>query len=156
MALKDLFALVDDKLKDVFNRVTYDPAKDREALVRRIDATRTKFLATEPQRGRKDFAVKNNVVEYRPTVGGRPLALEGREVNYVPSERFTDFLDLLRTEVEGGRLDKEITAAASGTEAAKPARKPRSDTGKGRGGWSDERRARFEASIAARKAAEKA
>lgn len=164
MALKDLFALVDDKLKDVFHKVSYDPARDRDALTKRIDATKEKFLATEPPRGRKDFSVKNNVVEYRPTVGGNPLVLEGREASYIPAERFAQFLDLLRAEVSEGRLDKEITAAAEGnsnanlTGEAKPARtrKPRSDAGSGRSGWTEDRRKRFEESIAARKAAKAA
>lgn len=162
MALADLFALVDDKLKDVFHKVTYDPTKDRDKMVKRIDDTKGKFIATEPAKGKKDFSISNGVVEYRPTLpGGGPLVLEKRDVNYVPSERFVDFLTILRAEVAEGRLDKEIEAAATKTTASltRHAAKTGSDVASTRtysgnkAGWSDERRERFAASIAARKAA---
>lgn len=164
MALKDLFALVDDKLRDIYHIVAYDAAKDRARMIKRIEETKSKFLATEPPRGRKYFGVSNNVVEYRPTLpGGGALVMEKREVSYIPAERFAEFLDGLRAEVAEGNLDKELEAASKGTpsDPAKPPRSPRSprtpSTSAGEGaGWSEERRQRFAASIAARKAAKEA
>lgn len=158
MALRDLLALVDDKLKDVFHTVAYDPARDRDKLVKRIDDTKAKFAAVEPARGKKDFTTANGVVAYSPTVAGNPLVIEGRETNYVPAERFADFLDIFRAEVAEGRLDKEITGAAKSdgsTTATKTPRKARAaSAASGDGsGWSPERRAKFAETVAARKAA---
>ena len=97
----------------------------------------------------------NNVVEYRPTVAGNPLVIEGREANYVPGERFPDFLDLMKVEVAEGRLDKEIEAAAGGTGTATKTPRVKREPGAGGGTreWSPERRAKFAATVANRKAA---
>lgn len=153
MALKDLLALVDDKLSNLFEKVAYDGSKDRAKFVKRIDSTKEKFLATEPARGAKDFSVANGVVRYAPTISGNPVAIGGKTTLHVPSERFADFLDKLRAAVEAGELDDVIEAAATGEGAAKAQRAPRAkrEGGSGRG-WSDERRAAFAATIAARKA----
>lgn len=155
MALKDILALVDDKLGDVFRTVAYTPDRDRQKFADRIDATKAKFLATEPPRGKKDFSVANNVVEYRPTLNGGPVKIGGKDVSYVPAERFGDFLDGLKAATLAGEIDKELEAAGKG-DAATPTRAPRvkSQGGSGGGrGWSEERRAAFAATIAARNAA---
>lgn len=153
MSLSDILALVDDKLSKVFERVSYDPAKDRVKFTKRIDTTREKFLATEPARGAKDFSVANGVVRYEPKLSGAPVAIGGKTTLFVPSERFADFLTKLKSAVEAGELDGEIEAAANGDGEAAPKKvRVKSEGGAGRG-WSDERRARFAASIEARKAA---
>lgn len=153
MALKDLLALVDDKLSDLFEKVAYDGSKDRAKFAKRIDATKEKFLQTEPARGAKDFSVANGVVRYAPTLSGNPISIGGKTTLHVPSERFSDFLDKLKSAVEAGELDDVIEAAATGEGTAKAQRAPRAkrEGGSGRG-WSDERRAAFAATIAARKA----
>lgn len=154
MALKDVLALIDSSLADVFKTVAYTPDRDRKKFADRIDATKAKFLATEPPRGKKDFSVANNVVEYRPTLNGGAVKIGGKDVSYVPAERFDDFLTGLKAAVLAGELDKELEAAGKG-DAATTARAPRvksQGTGTGRG-WSEERRAAFAATIAARKAA---
>ncbi len=153
MALKDLLAMVDDKLAEVFDRKAYDPSKDRDRFAKRIDATKTKFLQTEPARGQKDFTVANGVVRYEPTLRGNPVVIGGRMVFHIDSGKFVAFLDGLKSSVEGGELDDAIEAAATddaAPAAPKAARKPRE--GGGSRGWSDERRAAFAATIAARKA----
>ena len=153
MALKDILGLIDHKLKDVYHTIAYSPVKDRAAVAKRIDDTKSKYLATEAPRGKKDFSVANNVGEYRPMVpGAGPLLLAGRDVSYIPAERFADFLTGLKTAVEGGELDKELEAA-HGDQKPTPPRGPRAARPSDGKGWSEERRARFAASIAARKAA---
>ncbi len=155
MALKDILGLIDHKLADVFHTVAYSPNRDRAAVAKRIDDTKSKFLATEPARGKKDFSVANNVVEYRPIVpGAGALLIAGKDVSYIPAERFVDFLDGLKAAVEEGELDKELEAAHDGEAVTKvkAARKPREPGSAGKG-WSEERRAAYAATIAARKAA---
>lgn len=164
--LKDLFSLVDHKLAEVFHRVSYSPDKDRAAFMKRIDETKGKFLATEPARGKKDFAVENGVVEYRPSLrGGRTIKLQGTDANYIPSERFVEFLDGLRTAVAEGHLDKELEASeATGSTTVTSELKTRtrgagattSGTYKDGSGWSESRKAKFAETIAKRKAAKAA
>lgn len=154
MSLADVLSLVDEKLSKVFEKVSYDPAKDRAKFVKRIDATREKFLQTEPARGAKDFSVANGVVRYSPTLSGAPVAIGGKTPPlHIPSERFADFLTKLKTAVEAGDLDSEIEAAANGdAEAAPKTKRVKSEGGSGRG-WSTSRREAFAATIAARNAA---
>lgn len=161
MALKDILALVDDKLADIFKTVAYTPDRDREKFAARIDATKTKFLATEPARGKKDYSVANNVVEYRPSLGGAPVKIGGKDVIYIPAERFVHFLDGLKAVVAAGELDKELEAASKDAPASTrglergdtPPRAKRTKTEGGGTGWSPERKAKYAATIAARNAA---
>ena len=162
MALKDVFSLFDSKLADTFNLKAYDPAPDREKLVKRLQATKAKFLQTEPVRGRKDFSVSNNVVAFSPTLpGGSPMILSGQTTNYIPGERFPEVIDKLVAAVDAGELDKELEAASKGDSLTgstpempkvRRPRAPRDPHASAKVGWTDERRARFAASIAARKA----
>lgn len=153
MSLADVLSLVDEKLSKVYEKVSYDPTKDRAKFAKRIDATLEKFLQTEPARGAKDFSVQNGVVRYEPKLSGAPVALGGKTTLFVPSERFADFLTKLKAAVEVGQLDSELEAATNGDAEAAPKKvRVKSEGGSGRG-WSDERRARFAASIAARNAA---
>ena len=163
MALSDILALVDDKLSKVFEKVSYDPTKDRAKFAKRIDATKDKFLATETVRGAKDFSVANGVVRYAPTLSGNPVAIGGKAPPlHIPSERFSDFLTKLKAAVEAGELDTELETAASGEGKITPLRRSirSSDSGDERvrepgsgRGWSQSRREAFAATIAARKAA---
>ncbi|KTT98684.1 hypothetical protein [Sphingomonas sanguinis] len=155
MALKDLLALADKKLQDVFHTKAYDPGSDRERTILRIEDQRAKFLATEPAKGKKDFVVQNKVVQYSPVVPrAGALVIAGETTHYIPSERFTDFLDVLKTEIANGNLDRELEAAHSEeSKAAKSTRSARAPREGGGKGWSEERRAAYAATIAARKAA---
>ncbi|WP_298808750.1 hypothetical protein [uncultured Sphingomonas sp.] len=148
MSLKDLLALADDKLADVFNTKGYDPTKDRAKHVKAIDSDIASYGNPEPTRGRKAWKASNNVVEYTSR-----FPISGKTTHYVPSERFGDFLSKLKNLVETGSFDSDFEAAAKGdATAAKTPRKKR-EPGTGGAGWSDERRAAYNASIAARKAA---
>jgi len=148
MALKDLLALADDKLHEVFSSKPHDPSKARAPILKGIDRTAKQFAQTEPVRGRKWFKVANSVVELT-----LPFSISGKSTFYIPSERFPDFLEKLKSSVEAGELDKEIEAGAGATPPQARERKPRSDAGQGRNGWSEERRAKFAATVAARNAA---
>jgi len=152
-ALKNLLGLIDDKLEAVFHKKTPDATSLRAKVVEGIDRSRTQFLATEPVRGRKWFKVANNVVAFSPMLPGSvPLLINGKATNYIPGERFTDFLDNMKAAVEAGEFDAELLAEPG---EAKPAASPRVSTEPKakRAGWSPERRAAQAASIAARKAA---
>lgn len=148
MALKDLLALADDKLADVFHTKSYDPAKDRGKHIKAIEADAASFGNPEPTRGRKAWKASNNVVEYTSR-----FPVGGKTTHYVPSERFGDFLEKLKNLVTEGTFDSDFEAASKSEGGAKVARAPRKPREGGGAGWSEARRAKYQASIDARKAA---
>lgn len=144
MALKDLLSLADDKLAEVFAKKPHDPAKARTPILKGIDRTKNQHASATPVRGKKWFKVANGVVQVT-----LPFEIAGKSTFHLPSERFVEWLDHLKDSVTKGELDKEIEAGAS-----KSPRAPKISGGGGKG-WSPERRARFAASIEARKKAKK-
>jgi hypothetical protein len=155
MALQDFLNLVDAKLHDVFHHVAADPAKARKPFVKKIDATIKQFAEGKQPRGAdKWWTANNNVVMFSPTMDGREIKIGKVYPLPIPSERFTDALNHLKASVEAGELDDQLIAE-DGTEApVKATRKRAAPTGgSGRAGWTDERRERYAASIAAKKAA---
>jgi len=159
MALKDLFGLIDDKLADVFHAKKADPVTLRAPVLRALERTRDQFLATEPARGPKWIRISNGVVAFTPTLrGGHPLPINGQTTVYVPSERFIEFLDRMTEAVEAGEFDAELENPGNGAgQTAKvkvpTTRKPRDPNAPRKAGWSDERRAKFAATVAARNVA---
>jgi hypothetical protein len=156
--------LADSKLRKAFEEVAPDFTKDREKAVKRIMATKEKFTATEPIRGRKDYAIGGgNVVQFALMHNGTPVVIDKQDSFFVPAERFPDFLDAMAASVTAGELDKELAAnGETGTVSSQMKavgvgivrhRAPRSDAGQPREGWTPERRAKHAATIAARKAA---
>ena len=142
MSLSDLLKLADEKLADLFHKKAHDPVKARAPILKGIDKCRDQFESPTPTRGRKWWKASNNVVEFSP-----PFAIGGKDTHYVPSERFGQYLGHLRKAVEGGELDDALKASAS----ASPSKVRKS--GATGASWTPERRARFQASVAARKAA---
>lgn len=141
MSLKTLLALADDKLADLFNRKPHDPTKARKKALQGIDKTHAQFHATEPQKGRKWFTHKNEVVKFHP-----PFPIAGKSEHFVPSERFPDYLTHLRGAVEAGELDDALNEAPPTPSVRKSS---------GGAGWSPERRAKFAATQAAKKVKKK-
>ena len=158
MALKDFVALADDKLHEVFASKAYDPKRDREAMIKRLDTAHLQFGATEPTRGRKMWKLNNGVVELT-----LPFAISGKSVFHIPSERFADAIDHLKSAIGKGEADAELKAHGEGggarASAPRAGRKPRDSSApryaEGSRSWSPERRARFAETIAARKAGKK-
>lgn len=157
--LSKLHALIDPKLEETFNKKAYDPAKDREWVIARLESAKTQFASTEGGRGggRKMWKLANGVVAFSPIrKDGMSLVVNGQTTVFIPSERFNDFLNAMIEAVQAGEFDKELAADTTAGTTVKVARKPRAARADGSGvgaGWSEERRQRFAASIAARKAA---
>lgn len=140
MALKDALALVDDKLQADFERKRPNVESIRTRVIKTLDKAKEQFASTEPTRGRKIWRENNGIVEFAPA-----FKVGGKSTLYLPAERFGGFLAKLRSAVEAGELDADITAdggVSGGT---------RKRSGGGGKGWSEERRARYAATMAARK-----
>lgn len=155
--LEKLHALIDPALKETFDRKAYDPAKDRAWVVGRLEAAKTQFASTETTRGggAKWWKLSNGVVAFSPVrKDGMPLVVNGQTTNFIPGERFGDFVAAMIEAVNAGEFDKELAAETTNGTTVKVPSKPRaSRTSTGGGaGWSEERRAKFAATVAARKA----
>ncbi len=152
--LEKLHALIDPKLKETFDRKAYDPARDRAWVVGRLDATKTQFGSTETTRGggAKWWKLANGVVAFSPVrKDGAPLVVNGQTTLFIPSEQFPTFLDHMVEAVNAGEFDKELSNETTNGTTVK-IKTPRTASAGGGKGWSDERRAKFAESIAARKA----
>ena len=117
MALKDLLALADDKLHDVFSRKPHDPQKARNAFIKRIDTNQSHLASATPTKGRKMFTIKNGVAQIT-----LPFEIAGKSVFHVPSERAADWFNHLKDSVTKGELDKELeNSAQPGRTSTAPA-----------------------------------
>lgn len=159
MALKDMIALVDDKLADVFHTRKPDAAKLRAPVLKAIERTRSQFSQGDVVRGPKWFKSANGVVAFTPTLrGGHPLQVNGQTTVFIAADRFPEFLDHMQAAVQAGEFDGQLAAggngAGSNTEVAVPVgRGPRDPNAPRKAGWTDERRARYHETMAARRAA---
>ncbi len=149
-----MLALMDDKLADIFSTPAYDETKARKPLLNGIDKTATQFAEGKTKTPHRWWSVSNNVVSFAPKLGGEAFEIGGKLINYVPAERFPDFLKAFRAAVENGDFDTHLKAhAEGGTASTKTPRKARAASTGGGKGWSPERTAKFAATIAARNAA---
>lgn len=154
MALKSFLSLVDDKLAEAFHYVAPDKTKHRKPFIKGLDKVVEQFEEGKPRGGASaQWSANNNVVHFTPKLVNVPVTLEGKNEFFIPTERFRDAIVELRKEAEAGELDDALHEAYEGASKGS-ARETRRDssTGSVRAGWSDERRAKFQASVAARKA----
>lgn len=152
MALKDMLALVDDKLKEVFSTPAYDEVAARKPVLAGIAKAKEQFEAGKTKVPHRWWSAANNVVLFKPRLGGNALLINGKEESAIPAERFPAFLDHFTAAVNAGEFDEEIKNHGKGTAKVTTPRAPRAKREGGGSGWSEERRARFAASIAARNA----
>lgn len=158
MALKDFLTLADDKLAEAFEYVAPDKSKHRTPFLRGLDQVKTQYEEGKPRGGNSaQWSANNNVVRFTPKLVGKPVAIGGKTEFHYPSGRFGDALADLRKAVEAGELDDALHEAFEGMVREQEKRdggKPRDPSiGSVRAGWSKERREKFEASVAARRAA---
>jgi hypothetical protein len=118
-------------------------------LVKGIDTTieMIKSGVDNPPRGW--YLMKGDLARVTIKVGVKIMPIAGRTYNAVPRERAADFYNKLQRAVINGALDSDIRKLI-GARFVASSRKPRIDAGKKRQGWSDERRAKQAATVAAR------
>jgi len=113
VALGDLIGIIDNKLKDVFERRAADPAKARKPLLKGIDRTLEQFNAgkTGPNQW---WRVKNGVVALTVKVQGDTFDINGVATNHMPEDRFVEFLGKMRDAVDAGAFDAELANKGNG------------------------------------------
>ena len=114
MALKDYLAIIDNGLKQLFDRKAEDPVKARRPLLRGIDRTLTQFKAGSTGAPTGWYRIKNGVVALTVKVGGDTLDINGSATNHLPAERFEAFLAAMRTAVDAGEFDAELANHGKG------------------------------------------
>lgn len=151
MGLKDFLALNDKALAKQYDYVAPDKTIHRKSFLIGLTTVERQFgEGRQPRSGM--WSAKNDVVRFEPKLSNAPVEIEGETVFHIPSERFLDALKTLRTEVEAGTLDDALHAAHEGAVAKSSPSKVDDRVGSVRAGWSPERRERFAASIAAKRA----
>lgn len=98
------------------------------------------------------YLTKGDVAKVSVRVGLKIMPIEGHDYNTLPRANIFDFYEGVLTSIQAGELDETIKALVSGDDV-QPARTRarRADAGKPRAPWSPERRAAYEATLAAKK-----
>lgn len=98
------------------------------------------------------YTTKGDTAKVSVRVGVKLLPIEGNLYNTLPVKNLFDFYKGVLTSIQQGELDDEVQALLFGGEAGSITfRGRRADVGKPRAPWSPERRAAYEATVAAKK-----
>jgi hypothetical protein len=155
MALKDLFASFGDKLEEAFHARPFDASKGRNRLLKGIEAAREQSANGRATIRNRWWSVSNDIVAFSPQLGHTPLIINGKSTNYIPLDRFGEFLDAFRSEVLAGEFDAMIESIETGTGNAGSS-VPVTPTKRVRGPMSEEAKANIRAGRARAKAAREA
>lgn len=159
MALKEFLALTDKSLAEKFDYVAPDLTKARKPFIAALDKAAKQFGEGKQPRGANAlWSANNNVVRFTPKLGGAPVSINGETVHEIEDAKFPAALKAIRDAVEAGELDEALHDAsesksdplAGGVKLSAHSVTPK------RAGWSAERRQRYEATQAAKKAAKAA
>lgn len=157
MALKDIIAKLTPENEKLFHD---DPEAARRPMLDRLAKNRAAFNDPSQKVRGKWFTIGNNqMVSFTPTrPDGQPIVIDGQSVTFWKADEFPLILDAFEAAIIAGELDSQLEgntpagASLPARELKTPRKRaPRSDAGQKRE-WSEERRAKFAATIAARKA----
>ena len=124
MALKDYLGIIDNGLKQLFDRKAEDPAKARRPLIRGIYRTLAQLNAGSTGTPTGWYRIRNGVVALTVKVGGDTLDINCAATNHLPVDRFETFLIAMRAAVDAGEFDAELANQGKGdTEVVLPKRK---------------------------------
>lgn len=158
MADSGFLALTDDKLAEAYNYVAPDYTKLRATFLRGLAKAEAAFNEGKQHGGAaSQWSANNNVVKFTPKLVNKPVVIGGKSEHLIPAERFPHALAELRKEVEAGKHDETLASvekeAIDLSNLNLTSHRLSQRAGSVRAGWSDERRARFNATQAAKKAA---
>ncbi len=114
MALKHYLEIIDNGLKQLFERKAADPTKARRPLLRGIDRTLAQFKTGAAGTPTGWYRLKNGVVALTVKVAGNTFDINGTATNHLPADRFEEFLGHMRAAVEAGEFDNELANKGHG------------------------------------------
>ena len=115
MSLEGIVNAAKSAVLNISEQTSDDPHADRADVLADLHLAEQAW-ATEGARSGPWFAHDGDHVAFTPvTRNGAPLTIGGLTTNFVPADRFADYLQAMRDAVERGEFDDEIAAALHGS-----------------------------------------
>ncbi|MEG3166586.1 hypothetical protein U1737_00075 [Sphingomonas sp. LB3N6] len=115
MALENIVNAAKSALKDVVSSPSADPISDRDEVLQDLHLAE-KAWATDGVHSGTWFVRDGEHVAFTPTTrNGATLTIGGQTTNFIPANRFADYLVNMRAAIEAGEFDREIAGALHGS-----------------------------------------
>ena len=117
MSIKDLVTGLENRVDGLFTHSEpVDPVPLRDPVLAAIGRAEEQWASPSPGGQADWFSEDNGSVAFSPTTpNGMPLTIDGLTTNFIPAERFADYLAAMRAQLEAGAFDAEIQAGISGS-----------------------------------------
>jgi hypothetical protein len=115
LALESIVNAAKSAVLDVVSPQSSDPVSDRNDVLQDLHLAE-KAWATDGVRSGTWFVRDGEHVAFTPTTrNGATLTIGGQTTNFIPADRFADYLVNMRSAIEAGEFDREIAGALHGS-----------------------------------------
>jgi hypothetical protein len=115
LALESIVNAAKSAVLDVVSPQSSDPVSDRNDVLQDLHLAE-KAWATDGVRSGTWFVRDGQHVAFTPTTrNGATLTIGGQTTNFIPADRFADYLVNMRSAIEAGEFDREIAGALHGS-----------------------------------------
>ena len=115
MALESIVNASKSAVLDVVSPQSSDPVSDRNDVLQDLHLAE-KAWATDGVRSGTWFVRDGEHVAFTPTTrNGATLTIGGQTTNFIPADRFANYLVNMRSAIEAGEFDREIAGALHGS-----------------------------------------
>ena len=115
MALESIVNAAKSAVLGVVSSQSSDPVSDRNDVLQDLHLAE-KAWATDGVRSGTWFVRDGEHVAFTPTTrNGATLTIGGQTTNFIPADRFADYLLNMRSAIEAGEFDREIAGALHGS-----------------------------------------
>jgi hypothetical protein len=115
LALESIVNAAKSAVLDIVSPQSSDPVSDRNDVLQDLHLAE-KAWATDGVRSGTWFVRDGQHVAFTPTTrNGATLTIGGQTTNFIPADRFADYLVNMRSAIEAGEFDREIAGALHGS-----------------------------------------
>jgi len=115
VALESIINAATSVLRDAVSPSSNNLASDRDDVLQDLHLAE-KAWATDGVRSGTWFVRDGEHVAFTPTTrNGATLTIGGQTTNFIPADRFADYLVNMRSAIEAGEFDREIAGALHGS-----------------------------------------
>jgi len=115
LALESIVNASKSAVLDVVSPQSSDPVSDRNDVLQDLHLAE-KAWATDGVRSGTWFVRDGEHVAFTPTTrNGATLTIGGQTTNFIPADRFADYLVNMRSAIGAGEFDREIAGALHGS-----------------------------------------